>query len=255
VEKMKIAYVVPGVMDEQEMKRREGLLKKWAFPGVDVIVTGVTEGPASVESMYEEYLSIPVTAEKIYELEKKGYDAAILGCAGDPGLDGMREITTEMLVVGPGQSSMQLAVMLGNRFSVLTVTDSTVASSYELAHKAGVAESLASVLPLNIPVLELAEDKESTIEKIVAVGREAIQNDRADVLVLGCMTMGFLNIAEDVQNILKVPVVNPSKTSLKTAEALVGSGLMHSKKAFMTPPKIADGKVKNLSELYIKADE
>ena len=251
---MKIAYVVPGVMDKEEMQRRENLLKEWAFPGVEVIVTGVTEGPASVESMYEEYLSIPVTAKKIFQLEKEGFDAAILGCAGDPGLDGMREITTDMLVVGPGQTSMQLAVMLGNRFSVLTVTDSTVASSYELAHKAGVAGSLASVKPLNIPVLELAENRESTIEKIVSVGRDAVQKDRADVLVLGCMTMGFLNVAEDIQNILNVPVINPSKTGLKTAEALLGSNLMHSKKAFMTPPKIADGKVDSLDELYIKAE-
>ena len=251
---MKIAYVVPGVMDNEEMKRRENLLKEWAFPGVNVIVTGVTEGPASVESMYEEYLSIPVTAKKIFQLEKEGFDAAILGCAGDPGLDGMREITTEMLVVGPGQTSMQLAVMLGNRFSVLTVTDSTVGSSYELAHKAGVGGRLASVKPLNIPVLELSKNRENTIEKIVSLGRDAVQKDRADVLVLGCMSMGFLNVAEDIQNILKVPVVNPSKTGLKAAEALIGASLMHSKKAFMTPPKIADGKVDSLDELYIKVD-
>ncbi len=251
---MKIAYVVPGIMDKEEMQRREKMLKNWAFSDVKVIVTGVSEGPASVESMYEEYLSIPVTAKKIYQLEKKGYDAAILGCAGDPGLDGMREITTEMLVVGPGQTSMQLAVMLGNRFSVLTVTDSTVASSYELAHKAGVASNLASVKALNIPVLELAQNREETVEKIVSIGRKAIQEDRADVLVLGCMTMGFLDIAEDVQNILKVPVINPSKTGLKAAEALVGSGLMHSKKAFMTPPKISEGKVDKLDELYVRKD-
>ncbi len=251
---MKIAYVVPGIMDKEEMKRREGLLNKWAFEGTKVIVTGVSEGPASVESMYEEYLSIPATAKKIYQLEQEGFDAAILGCAGDPGLDGMREITTDMLVVGPGQTSMQLAVMLGHNFSVLTVTDSTVSSSYELAYKAGVKSSLASVKPLNIPVLELAENREATVEKIVSIGREAVQKDRADVLVLGCMTMGFLDVAEEVQKILKVPVVNPSKTGLKTAEALVSSNLMHSKKAFMTPPKIADGKVESLDELYVRAD-
>ena len=249
---MRIAYVVPGIMDEEEMNRRENLLNKWAFDGVLVKVVGITEGPASVESMYEEYLSIPATAKLIYDLEKKGYDAAILGCAGDPGLDGMREITTEMLVVGPGQSSMQLAVMLGHRFSVLTVTDSTVASSYELAYKAGVSSSLASVRPLNIPVLELAENRDKTVEKIVSIGREAVQEDRADVLVLGCMTMGFLDVAQGIQNILKVPVVNPAKTGLKTAEALVGSNLMHSKKSFMTPPKIAEGKVNSLDQLFIR---
>ncbi len=249
---MKIAYVVPGIMDPAEMKRREGLLKKWAFPGVEVKVIGITEGPASVESMYEEYLSIPATAKKIYELEQGGWDAAILGCAGDPGLDAMREITSQLLVVGPGQTSMQVAAMLGNRFSLLTVTESTVASSYELAYKAGVEPKLASVRALEIPVLELAQDRAGTIAKIVDIGRVAVKEDRADVLVLGCMTMGFLDVAVEIEKEVGVPVVNPSLVGLKIAEALLGSGLKHSKKAFMLPPKLATGKVNNLDELYKK---
>ncbi len=250
----KIIYVVPGIMNQAEMDRRGKLLQEWAFPGVETAITGVTEGPASVESMYEEYLSIPATAAKIYQLEQEGYDAAIVGCAGDPGLDGMREITTKMLVVGPGQTSMQVAAMLGNRFSVLTVTSSTVASCYELAHQAGVAAKLASVEPLEIPVLELSRDREATIAKIVSIGRTAVKEARADVLVLGCMTMGFLDVAEEIQEKLGVPVVNPSKVGLKVAEALVGSGLKHSKQAFMLPPKLASGKVRSLAELYIKAE-
>ena len=37
--------------------------------------------------------------------------------------------------------------------------------------------------------------------------------------------MGFLNIAEDIQGALGIPVVNPSKNALRMAEAMVGSGL------------------------------
>lgn len=247
---MKIAYVVPGIMDNKEMQRRENLLKKWAAVNTEVKVFDTTEGPASIESSYEEYLSIPITAKKMYELENKGYDAAILGCAGDPGLDAMREITSKMLVVGPGQSSMQMAVMLGNRFSVLTVTDSTVANSYELAHKAGVADRLASVKPLNIPVLELANDKEKSVKRMIEAGREAIEKDRADTLVLGCMSMGFLNIDNKLQKELNVPVINPSQIGLKAAEALIGAGLFHSKKAYMVPPKLANGNVDSIEKLY-----
>ena len=251
---MKIAYVVPGIMDKKELNRRENLLKKWAAVETEVKIIDITEGPASIESSYEEYLSIPITAKKIYEIEKMGFDAAILGCAGDPGLDAMREITTKMLVVGPGQSGMQMAVMLGNRFSVLTVTDSRIANAYELAHKAGVAQSLVSVKPLNIPVLELAENKEMTFNKMLAVGKEAIEHDRAEVLVLKCMSMGFLDIDQRLQAELNIPVINPSKTSLKISEALLGAGLNHSKKAYMVPPKLKDKKVNNLDELYLTSE-
>ena len=249
---MKIVYIVPGPMDPAEVTRRGGLLKEWASPGVDVDIVSVTEGPNSIESMYEEYLSIPATAKEIYRCEQEGYDAAILGCAGDPGLDAMREITSKMVVVGPAEASMHTAAMLGHRFSVLTVMDSVVPSCFELAHKAGVASKLASVHAINVAVLDLANNKEETLKKIIAVGRQAMDQDHADVLSLGCMSMGFLNVAEDIQAALNIPVVNPSKNCLRMAEAMVGSGLVHSKKAYALPPKLADGKVRSLDDLYVK---
>ena len=66
------------------------------------------------------------------------------------------------------------------------------------------------------------------------------------------MSMGFLNVAEEIEQAVGVPVVNPSKVGLKVAEALIGSKLMHSKTAFATPIKISSSKVTNLDDLYIK---
>lgn len=252
---MRIVYVVPGPMDENEVKRRGALLREWAFSDTEVDIVAVKEGPASIESMYEEFLSIPATAKLIFELEKKGYDAAILGCAGDPGLDAMREITTKMLVVGPGQTSMITGAMLGHKFSVITIEDTMIASSYELAYKAGVLEKLASVVSVNIPVLDLKVNRDKSLEKIIEVGKKAVKEDRADSLVLGCMSMGFLDVTEEIEQAVGVPVVNPSKVGLKIAEAMVGSSLMHSKTAFATPSKISSGRVENLDDLYIKSSE
>jgi allantoin racemase len=49
-----------------------------------------------------------------------------------------------------------------------------------------------------------------------------------------------------------VPVVNPGRISLKTAEALVGAGLSHSKLAYMTPPKINSGEVESSADLMVR---
>ncbi|HBN97297.1 MAG TPA: hypothetical protein DDZ66_13470 [Firmicutes bacterium] len=248
---MKIAYVVPGPMDMKEVARRGAILREWAAPDTEVVIRRVEEGPASIESMYEEYLSIPSAAEAVFELEQEGYNAAILGCAGDPGLDAMREITSKMLVVGPGQTSYQTAAMLCHRFSVLTIAESMIDTSIELGYKAGVLAKLASVRAVDVPVLELANDRAATMEKIIAEGRAAVKEDRAQALVLGCMSMGFLQVAEEVQETLGIPVVNPSRVALATAEALVRSGLSHSKMSFALPPKLATGKVKSLRELSV----
>jgi allantoin racemase len=156
-----------------------------------------------------------------------------------------------MVVIGPAEASMHTAAMLGHRFSVLTVMDSVIPSCYELAHRAGVGAKLASARAINVAVLDLAQDKEATLKKIIGVGRQAMAEDHADVLALGCMSMGFLNIAEDIQGVLGIPVVNPSKNALRMAEAMVGSGLVHSKKAYALPPKLATGSVSSLDELFV----
>ncbi|MFD1038420.1 aspartate/glutamate racemase family protein [Virgibacillus byunsanensis] len=245
---MKIVYVVPGPMDDQEAKRREGLLKEWAFETTHVEVRTVNQGPASIESAYEEYLSIPETAKLMISAENEGFNGAVLGCAGDPGLDAYRELTKDMVVMGPGVSSLHAAALRGNRFSVLTVTDSTVPSVYDLVDKAGLQSKFVSVRAVNIPVLDLAKDRDGTLKKLLEHGREVLK-DGADSIVLGCMSMGFLEVAEDMEKELGVPVINPAKAALKLTESFAHIGYAHSKKAFHTPPKLESGKVNSLDEL------
>lgn len=249
---MKIAYVVPGPMKREEISRRQLLLQKWASPGVTVEIIDVAVGPASVESMYEEYLGIPEAAKVIYRLDQEDYAAVVLGCAGDPGLDALREITQNVLVVGPREAGMNMAAMLGHRFSVLTVTDSRIPRGHELALIAGVRSKLVHVRALNIPVLELAQNRSAALEKLVQIGQEEVEHHHADCLVLGCMSMGFLNVAEEMTVRLGIPVMNPVRTALKTAEALVMCGLHHSKKGYAYPPKLSSGKAKSLDDLLHK---
>ena len=65
---MKIVYVLPGPISRtepgrQEMERRLEILRSYAAPGTHVDIVDVDEGPASIESLYEEYLSIPNTVD------------------------------------------------------------------------------------------------------------------------------------------------------------------------------------------------
>ncbi|WP_312113067.1 aspartate/glutamate racemase family protein [Brevibacillus reuszeri] len=251
---MKIAYVGAAPKSTEEVERRRSLLQDWSAPGTTIQMVYAKEGPASIESMYEEYLAISGYAKGMVRLEYEGFDAAIVGCAGDPGIDAYRELCTNMLVVGPGMSSFHAAGVLGRKFTLLTVADSMIASSYELIQKSGLASMVTSVRAVNIPVLELAANREETLEKLVRIGREAIEKDRADVLVLGCMSMAFLQVAEDMQKLLEIPVINPAKAALKLAESLASCGLKQSKAAFTVPPKLSSGQANTIEELLIKRE-
>jgi allantoin racemase len=257
---LKIVYVLPGPISRTEkgrveMQRRLEVLRSYAAPGTWVDIVDIDEGPASIESLYEEYLSIPPTVDLMLEMERQGYDAAVLGCYGDPGLDAVREVTEKMVIVGPGEAGVMAAAMSGYRFSIITVTNSMVNPLYHLVEKAGVGKKLASVRAIEVPVLELAEEREKTVQKLIAEGRRAIEEDRADTLVLGCMSMGFLNAAEEMSKELGVPVINPGRIALKMAEALAGAEISHSKRAYLTPPKISSGAVTSSEGLLVKKEQ
>ena len=254
---IRIAYLVPGPMHRTELgslelKRRESKLREWAFAGTQVTVHAVDSGPASIESMYEEYLSIPPTARLLREVEADGANAAIIGCFGDPGIDGFREIS-DILVLGPAGASIALATTLGHRFSFVTVTASIAPALRRLAWEAGAADALASVRYIDMPVLQINKEHDAAVELMLAEGRKAVVDDGADTLVLGCMSMGFLDVAEQVSRELGVPVVNPSRAALKLAEASVAQGLVQSRRAYMRPPKLDAGLT--LDELFIDREE
>ncbi len=224
---MRIAYVGP--------KSREATLQEFVGPGVTVEARPHGKGPASIESMWEEYLSVPGLLEAVVELEREGFDAIVPGCFGDPGIDAARELVA-IPVLGPGATSMLVAANLGHRFSVVTVLESVVRPLENLARLTGVEPKLASVRQIGIPVLELNADPDATFGRLIEVSRQVIKEDRADVLVLGCGTLSFR--AAELQDAVGVPVVNPLQVTLRMAELLVACGLSHSKRSYPVPPKL-----------------
>jgi allantoin racemase len=237
---MKILYFVPGPMSQnqgqKELDRRCGILQEFAASGTEVAIRDAQTGPASIESTVEEYLAIPGLLEGVARAEKEGFDAVIVGCFGDPGVDGARELVN-IPIIGPCEASLAASIPLGHKASIITVLQTVVPSMKKYARAVGLAERLASVRAVEVSVLDLAKERPHVIETFVREGRKAINEDGADVLIPGCMSMAFLGIAEEVQKELGIPVLNPAAVALKTAELYVRLGLSQSKRAYPTPPK------------------
>jgi allantoin racemase len=186
--------------------------------------------------MTDEYEYIPGVLEVVQEAERDGYDAVVTGCFGDPGIDAARELV-QLPVVAPGESSMLVAAMLGYSFSIVTPLESVVRPLQKLAQVVGVSSKLASVRVLGVSVMIVREDTEKVLAQAIKAAGKCVEEDNADVVVMGCGSMSFY--ADDIADTVGVPVINPLLTSLKAAEALVGAGLSHSKRAYPTPPKLA----------------
>lgn len=214
-------------------------LKALEYPGVEVSHAEILTGPASIESEFEVAVSVPGTVAEIIRAQNEGVDAVVIDCMGDPGLRASREVVS-IPVLGPCETGMHVAAMLGHRFSVLTVMRRLRASFENTAAIAGLSTKLASVRSVDIPVLELEQDLEHTKAMLVQEGVRAVEEDGAEALIFGCT--GLMGCAASLRDGLlakgiDVPVVDPIPTAVSVAAALVRANLSQSKFTFPMPPR------------------
>jgi allantoin racemase len=239
---MKILYQLTSPMERtalgrEEVERRKSLLNAYAVPGCEVEVRSLPRGPASIESAYDAALVVPELLRAVADAEEEAFDAVIVGCFSDPGLDAARELVTGP-VIGPGAASFHLAAQLGTRIAVIAPLEGSGGRAAARMRALGLDEAVfAAVRGMGMSVLDLARQREAALDRIADAGRRAAVEAGADVLVLGCMSMAFLEITEELQSRIGLPVVNPVMAALKTAEAMVFMNLTHSKTAYPTPPK------------------
>ena len=240
---MHIRYVIPGPMGRSkagaaELRQRRDLLISWAAPGTEVSLVDADSGPESVESAYEDHLSVPLLAAALVTAEREGVDALIIGCYDDPGSDAMRELATRTIVVGPAVASMHVAALGGTQIGIATVPEPGAVR--RLIYASRMSEHVHDIAVIRSSVLDLREDVGHARAEVRAAAEKLIDAG-ADVIVLGCMSLSFLTIDEALSVELGVPVVNPGRVAPGTAELLVRARLHPSKIAYPTPTKIQQG--------------
>lgn len=229
---MEILYLIPGEgMPEEEIKQREVAANAFARSGTTISVEEVGKGPLSIESAIEEYMSIGPMLERLYQYRKtRKFDAIIIGCAGDPGLRAVRELM-DIPIIGPAESSYYFACMVAEKFSVISPMQAGVASADELVARIrgmGLESRMASVEFVETPVTEMWGDDPSVVIKQVTKAVKNAKDRGAGCAVLGCMSMAFqtMNTSWDAAGI---PVINPLKVAIRTAESFVDQGVKHSR--------------------------
>ncbi|OBF28095.1 aspartate/glutamate racemase family protein [Mycobacterium sp. ACS4331] len=205
-----------------------------AVAGPGTVVHGVTSpfGPESIESHYDEAMSVPGLLEVITRGEREGVDGYVIACFGDPGLDAAREVARGP-VVGIAEAAMHTASHLGRGFSVVTTLGRTIGRAAELAQRYGMDRFCRGIHACEIPVLDLETDPMA--RKVVTEAcRDAVEADGSDAVVLGCAGMAQMcaQIADDIG----VPVVDGVTAATLTVQSLVTMGLGTGKRGEYAPP-------------------
>lgn len=229
-----------GVSMEDDIAR----LKEPARPGTEITVSYVEGNPPSIESEFEDSLAVPGTVQAAIQAEKDGADAIVINCTADTGLKACRECLS-IPVVGPTNAAMNLAVQLSHRFSVLTFSKRTIVRFEEMAFQAGFGYHLASIRSVEIPVENMDCTNPALLEDLFAAGSACVQQDGSDAIVLGCTAFEIL---ADMLRLkfahagIQVLLVEPYRTAVSLAEALVNLKLSQSKLTYPYPGLLARAK-------------
>lgn len=213
------------------------LMEKHKSSDTTITVENLDKGPETIDFAYDKSLAELPVIEAATKAEDEGYDGVIIYCFGDPGLAATRE-RLAIPVVGLCEPSIYLASMLGERYSVMVAGSDRVFRSkrlimYNRFQGYGMAHKCASVRPLGVPILELENQHEKKLDRLVTEAKKAIEQDGADTIVLGCG--GILNVGQSITESLGIPVIVPALAALKLCESLIAIGLHQSKLRFPFP--------------------
>jgi allantoin racemase len=204
-----------------------------AADGVDVVGITSAFGPPSIESHYDEAMSVPGLLDAIKRGEDDGVDGFVIACFGDPGLDAARELATGP-VIGIAEAAMQTASHLGRGFSVVTTLARTIGRAEELAERYGMSRFCLGFHACEIPVLDLETDP-MAVKLVTEACREAVELDGSDAVVLGCA--GMADMCAHISEEIGVPVVDGVSAATLTVQSLLTMGLRTGKRGeFATPP-------------------
>ncbi|MCI8417228.1 MAG: hydrogenase expression protein HupH [Lachnospiraceae bacterium] len=232
---LKIMCLNPVTLETTE--EEIAYIGKYLDKDTRLIPDGVSQGPETIQSEYQEALAQPQIIELCMEAEKQGMDGVFVNCFGDPGVRGAREVTN-IPIFGGFEPVMLTAMGIGDRIGILSVLDNVLPLITNEVLRAGMKDRVVSISSIGIPVAQL-QDKEALEEALVREALRVIREHGVEVLVLGCTAM--IDVAENVAEKLHVagyhiPVLEAAQTAVKMLEMFAKMGLTHSRRTYMPVP-------------------
>ena len=233
----RVLVIVPFPMSEENRgQRRQQLQAVSLGPEIAFDFESVRVAPRNYVSAADMSLADFGVMEAGLEAQRRGYDAVCIDTMSDSGVAALRS-ELDIPVIGPGRASMLMAMMLGNRFSIVAMWPHWRHLYDKTLNELGFERHCASirsidVTPDNQALLGGKEDE--IFPQLLDCARRCIDEDGAEVILLGSTTMhqahGYL------AGHLTVPVINPGPLTYKLAETVLGLGLSHSRKAYPRSP-------------------
>jgi allantoin racemase len=232
----RVLVVVPFAMSAENLALRQAQLEGIDLsPQLQFEFRSVKAGPVNYASHHDFVLADAANFEAGCRAQEQGFSAVCIDTMSDSGVAALRSVL-DIPVFGPGKVSMLAALMLGDRFSVLTMASRWKPLYKKALDELGLHHKCASVRAIEVAPDNqalLSGKEEDVFPLLEAAARRAIDEDGAEVIILGSTTMHQSHAW--LSQRLPVPVINPGPLSYKMAEAALGLGLSHSRQGYPRP--------------------
>ncbi len=222
---MKIKVINPNTT--ASMTEKIGMVAQAvANPDTEIIACNPSMGPVSIEGHYDEALAVVGLLEEIRKGEAESVDGYVIACFGDPGLLAARELTRSP-VIGIAEAAMHVASLISTGFSIVTTLSRTRIIAQHLVENYGMNRFCRNIRSTDLAVLELEIDGSNARKIITEECRQALIEDGAEAIVLGCS--GMADLAKEMSQEIGAPVIDGVGAAVKFVEVLVSLGLETSK--------------------------
>lgn len=189
----------------------KALYKRFLPSYMEVDVISLPRGPSAVETV-EAFLEASRIVVEVGRTVVSKYDGVIISCFLDPGVEELRR-ETKGIVLGAGESSLTLAKLYGRPIYVLTVSlmKEALDLMWNKIYRLNLREYLVDIVSIPISVTDIDKDRNRAAELLLNTMKIILSKESRAVFVLGCT--GFGGMAEELEDEIKVPVVDPVKAS------------------------------------------
>ncbi len=190
--------------------------RRAASPATELVAMTARHGVPYIATRAEAQIGGAIALEMLAEAGA-GFDAAIIAAFGDPGLFGARELFS-FPVVGLAEAAMLTACMLGQRFSIVTFSQTLSPWYRECVAMHGLEARCAGIRALGESFQSISDVQSEKEDALVRLANLAVDEDGADVVILSGAPLAGL--ADKVKNGISVPVIDPIAAAVRQAETL-----------------------------------
>jgi allantoin racemase len=230
---MKLLLINPNISESvSELIRSEA--QRSASAGTEIEVLTAPFGVAYIETRFEALIGAYAAAQLAAEHHAR-YDAVVVAAFGDPGLTGLRE-ALPVPVTGLTEAALASACLLGNRISIIAISQRIQAWYREVVQSYGLGSRLASIRALDRPLASIGQVQDEHAHALKALAERAVDEDGADVIVLAGAPLAGL--ARALKGQLPVPVVDGVSSAVRHAETLAALQPGTAQRGSFAPPPV-----------------